>query len=103
MGTYVATTGISPELREAHFEALKVGGRLPKDIAPSIEAHLQYIEELSSKGKILASGLTVDFTWGLTIIIADSLEEAKYIAENDPGARAGFITDIKVEPWYHTV
>jgi uncharacterized protein YciI len=103
MGTYVATTTISPELREAHFEALKVGGRLPRDIAPSVEAHLQYIKELSSTGKILASGLTVDFTWGLTIIIADSLEEAKCIAENDPSAKAGLITDFKVEPWYHMV
>jgi uncharacterized protein YciI len=103
MGTYVATTTISPELREAHFEALKVGGRLPRNIAPSIEAHLQYVKELSSTGKILASGLTVDFTWGLTIIIADSLEEAKCIAENDPSAKAGLITDFKVEPWYHMV
>ncbi len=103
MGTYVATSTVSPEFRKAHFEALKPGGRLPDDIAPHVEAHLQYIKELSSAGKILTGGPTVDFTWGLSIIIADSLEEAKSIAENDPGVKAGLFTDLKVEPWYHMV
>ncbi len=103
MGTYVVTSTISPEFRKAHFEALKLGGRLPGDIAPRVEAHLQYIKELSSTGKILAGGPTVAFTWGLSLIIADSLEEAKSIAENDPGVRAGLFTDLKVEPWYHLV
>ena len=103
MGTYVVTSTISPEFRKAHFEALKLGGRLPGDIAPHVEAHLQYIKELSSAGKILAGGPTVAFTWGLSLIIADTLEEAKIIAENDPGVRAGLFTDLKVEPWYHMV
>ena len=103
MGTYVVTSTISPKFRKAHFEALKLGGRLPGDIAPRVEAHLQYIKDLSSTGKILAGGPTVAFTWGLSIIKADSLEEAKSIAENDPGVGAGLFTDLKVEPWYHMV
>jgi len=103
MGTYVATSTISPEFRKAHFEALKLGGKLPENIASQVEAHLQYIKELSSAGNILAGGPTVAFTWGLSLIIADSLEEAKLIAENDPGVRAGLFTDLKIEPWYHMV
>ena len=103
MGTYVATSTISSEFRKAHFEALKPGGRLSADIAPHVEAHLQYIKELSSTGKILAGGPTVAFTWGLSLIKADSVEEAKLIAENDPGVIAGLFTDLKVEPWYHVV
>ena len=103
MGTYIATSTISPEFREAHFKALKLGGRLPGDIAPHVEAHLQYIKELSSTGRILTGGPTVAFTWGLSIIKADSLEEARSIAENDPGVKAGLFIDLKVEPWYHMV
>jgi uncharacterized protein YciI len=103
MGTYVAISTISPEFRKAHFEALKLGGKLLGDLANRVEAHLRYIKELSSTGKLLVGGTTVAFTWGLSIIIADSLEEAKNIAENDPGVRAGLFTDLKVEPWYHIV
>jgi uncharacterized protein YciI len=103
MGTYVVTSTISPEFRKAHFEALKHGGKLLGDLASRVEAHLRYIRELSSTGKLLAGGPTVAFTWGLSIIIADTLEEAKSIAENDPGVRAGLFTDLKIEPWYHIV
>ena len=103
MGTYVVTTNISPEFRKAHFEALKPGGELPGDIAPHVEAHIQYMKELSSTGKILTGGPTVAFTWSLSLIIADSLEEAKSIAENDPAVKAGLFTDLKAEPWYHLV
>ncbi len=103
MGKYVVTSTISPEFREAHFEALKSGGKLPADIAPHVEAHLEYVKELSARGKVLAGGPTVAFTWGLWIIVADSLEKAEMVAKNDPGVKAGLFTDLKVEPWYHMV
>jgi uncharacterized protein YciI len=101
MGTFVATQTISPEFRDAHFQALKSGGELPGKMASQVEAHLRYVRELKAKGKTLAGGPTVAFTWALSLIVADSLEEAKAIAENDPGAKAGLFTDLKVEGWYH--
>ena len=103
MGTYVSISAISPEFREAHFESLRTGDKLPGDVITHVEAHLQYVRELSSAGRILIGGPNVAFTWGLSIIKADSLEEAKNIAESDPGVGAGLFTDIKVEPWYHMV
>ncbi len=103
VGTYVATQTISTRFREAHMQALEPGGKLPQEIAAQVDAHLQYMKELKAKGKVLAGGPTVAFTWGLSLIVADSLEEAKTIAENDPGVRAGILADVRVEPWYHMV
>ena len=103
MGTYVATQTITPAFRKAHFQALEPGGKLPDEIAPQAEAHLQYVKDLKAKGKMLAGGPTVAFTWGLALLKADSLEEARTLAENDPGMKTGLLTDLKVEPWYHIV
>lgn len=101
MGTYVAISTISPIFREAHFQALKPGGKLPQEISAKVEAHVQYDKDLKAKGKLIAAGPTVAFTWGLKLLRADSLEEATALAENDPGIKSGLLTDLKVEPWYH--
>ena len=101
MATYVATQTISSKFKKAHFQALEPGGKMPDDIAAQVKAHLQYMKELKAKGKILAGGPTVAFTWALTLIVADSLEEARALAESDPAVKAGLMTDLKVEPWYH--
>ena len=101
MGTYVATSTISPAFREAHFQALKPGGKLPEEMVPHVEAHVQYDKELKAKGKLIAAGPTVAFTWGLKLLKADSLEEATTLAQNDPGIKSGLLTDLKVEAWYH--
>lgn len=103
MGTYVGMMTITPRFREAHFQALQPGGKLPEDIAPHAEAHLQYQKDLKVKGKALAGGPTVAFTWGVILLKADSLEEARALLENDPGVRSGLLTDVKVEPWYHII
>ena len=34
-------------------------------------------------------------------IEADSPEEARTLAENDPAVKRGLFTDLEVEPWYH--
>ena len=103
MGTYVATTNITPAFREAHFQALKRGGKLPEEFAPIVEAHTQYVKDLKAKGKMLAGGPTVAFTWGVSLLKTDSLEEAIALSENDPAVKNGLFTDLKVEAWYHIV
>jgi hypothetical protein len=67
------------------------------------EAHLQYVRDLRAKGRLIAAGPTVAFTWALMLLNADSIEEARALAENDPGVKSGLFTDLKVEPWYHMV
>ena len=76
---------------------------MPEDIAPHAEAHLRYVKDLKAKGKLLAGGPTVAFTWGLSLLRADSLEEARALAEDDPAVKSGLLADLKVEPWYHVL
>jgi uncharacterized protein YciI len=46
--------------------------------------HLDYLEQLKREGKTFAFGRFTDGAGGMIIYIADSLEEAKEYAENDP-------------------
>lgn len=101
MGTYVMTVKLSPQFREAHFQALKAGSKLPEELAIPQKAHLDYVNALKAKGKLLIGGPVVAFTWALQILRVDSLEEARMLAENDPAVKAGLFTDVNVEPWYH--
>jgi uncharacterized protein YciI len=101
MGAYWVTLTVSPAFRDWHFEAIKQGGESHGEVATCAEAHLRYQRDLKAKGKIIAGGPTVAFTSALMLISADSLEEAKALAENDPGVKGGLLTDPKIEPWYH--
>ena len=103
MPTFFAKTYISPRFREAHFEALEQGGKLPDDVATDAEAHLQYVKELGAKGKSIHNGPMVSFEWGINILRASSLEEAKKLIEDDPAMKSGLLTGYEIEPWYHIV
>ena len=48
--------------------------------------HIDYLNDLIAKGKIIAKGPFTDHSGGLIIFRAESLEEAKKLAENDPAA-----------------
>lgn len=52
-----------------------------KDVLPR---HIQYLDKLDEEGKIFARGPFGDGSGGLVVYIADSLEEATDLAENDP-------------------
>ena len=103
MATFIARNTISPRFREAHFKALKGDEKLPEDIALHADAHLKYLRDMKVKGKVLIGGPMVDFTWGMTIIRADSIEEAREIAAGDPGLETGLLSSFEVIPWYHMV
>lgn len=103
MPTFVARSNIAPHFREAHFKALKGEGKLSEDIAAHMAAHFEYFKALKAKGKILCGGPMVDFTWGLTVLKVDSLEEAKTLIENDPAIKYGLFLDCEIIPWYHMV
>ena len=46
--------------------------------------HIAYLDKLDEEGKIFARGPFADGSGGLVVYIADSLEAATYLAENDP-------------------
>jgi len=104
MPTFIAISTISPRFREAHFKSLKESnGKLPEDIASDADAHLKYLRDMKKEGKVLIGGPRVDFTWGITIIKAKTIEEAKEIEAGDPGLKTGLLTDFEIFPWYHMV
>ncbi|NEW08128.1 hypothetical protein GK047_19190 [Paenibacillus sp. SYP-B3998] len=51
--------------------------------------HLVYLEKLRNEGKIYANGRFVDGWGGLVIYKAETLEEAKILAEEDPIVKVG--------------
>lgn len=46
--------------------------------------HLEFLEKMSADGKIFARGRFADGAGGLVIYVAETLEEAKSLAESDP-------------------
>lgn len=60
--------------------------------------HLAYIDELDQQGKIFAKGPFADGAGGMVIYIADSLEEAREMAENDPYVSEG-VRRLELHEW----
>lgn len=48
--------------------------------------HIEYLNDLIEKGKIIAKGPFTDHSGGLIIFRTESLEEAQQLADNDPAA-----------------
>ncbi len=46
--------------------------------------HIEYLDRLDKEGKVFARGPFADGSGGLVVYIAESLEEAAALAENDP-------------------
>jgi len=46
--------------------------------------HIEYLDKLDKEGKIYGRGPFADGSGGLVIYIADTFEEARFMAENDP-------------------
>jgi uncharacterized protein YciI len=58
-------------------------------IEPNKAAHVEFLERLVGEGKIALRGRFTDGSGGLTIFQAQTLEEARAIAESDPYVTAG--------------
>ncbi|UHA76114.1 YciI family protein [Paenibacillus sp. 481] len=62
--------------------------------------HLSYLEELGKQGKIFAKGPFGDGSGGMVVYIADTLEEAQQLAQQDPyvveGARKLDLREWKI-------
>jgi uncharacterized protein len=64
----------------AAFLKMKDEGK-SRDLRPQ---HLEFLRKSESEGKVFARGRFPDGTGGLVIYIADSLDAARAIAEQDP-------------------
>lgn len=62
------------------------------------EEHRRWLEEQHKAGRLLFSGPTTDGTYGIYIILASSLEEAKSIAAQDSHHSRGIRT-MEVLEW----
>jgi uncharacterized protein YciI len=70
------------------------------DLKPHLLEHLEYMVALERQGKLFASGPMGDprLGNGMTIVRAESEDEARAIASNDPFFRHG-LREFSVEPW----
>lgn len=57
-----------------------------------IRAHVRHLKDLEVKEKLVLCGPFTDYSGGMVIFRADSLEEARGIAESDPFVREGYET-----------
>jgi uncharacterized protein len=62
-------------------------------------AHLASLEPLSREGRIIMAGPFIDQAGSLIIIEADSLDEARRIAQDDPYTVHGIFERIEVHPF----
>ena len=60
--------------------------------------HLEYLEQLGKEGKVFAKGPFGDGSGGMVIYIAENLEEAKQLAENDPYIQEG-VRKLDLREW----
>ncbi|MGZ9583535.1 YciI family protein [Paenibacillus marinisediminis] len=72
-----------------------------KDVSKNLvfrQNHLDYLEKLREQGKVHLKGPFKDGSGGMVIYVADSFEEAKAIAENDPYVVEG-VRDLDLREW----
>ena len=62
-------------------------------------AHLASLELLNHEGKVVIAGPFTDQAGSLIIIEAESLEEAKRIAYNDPYTAHGIFERVEIHPF----
>jgi uncharacterized protein len=63
--------------------------RDPEKIEANKSQHVEFLERMVARGKIALRGRFTDGSGGLTIFRAESLEEARELAEDDPYVRVG--------------
>lgn len=81
----------------AHFAAI-LHMEKPELNQPFRPQHLEYLNNLDKQGKIFAKGPFADGAGGLVVYIADSLAEAKELAEQDPYVREG-VRRLELHEW----
>ncbi|ANH05861.1 YciI-like protein [Shinella sp. HZN7] len=65
--------------------------------------HLAYLNGLNADGKLVFAGPFLGDdgkpTGSLVVVKAETIEEARQIAENDPYAKTGLFASVEVKAW----
>ncbi len=69
---------------------------------PIVQQHLHYLERLKRENKLICSGPFADKSGGLVCIAANSLEEARTIANSDPFIVNGVDRIVFLKEWIGT-
>ena len=72
------------------------GKRLRPEVRPD---HLAHLEPLARAGRIVVAGPFTDGSGSLIVFEAESIEDAKAIATNDPYVRRGVFASWEVRPF----
>lgn len=71
---------------------------MPYDEQPGIAAHFEYLDKLFQERRLVMGGRLREEATGLMILRTGSLQEAREVAENDPGVVEGLV-DAAVNTW----
>jgi uncharacterized protein len=87
---------LAPMLKQRLFVALSTAQGSAEQMLPHVAEHLEYMNNLEEKGVLFASGPFIQpgvlVGDGLTILQADTFEEAQALMENEPLVKLGFRT-----------
>lgn len=68
--------------------------------AQIVEKHIAHLKELEHRQKLVLCGPFTDYTGGMVVLAASSLEEARELAESDPFIAGGFKTfELRTLEW----
>jgi uncharacterized protein len=95
-------TLLAPMLRQRLFVALSTARASAEQMLPHVAEHLEYMNSLEEKGLLFASGPFIEpgvlVGDGLTILQADTFEEAQALMDDEPLIKLGFRT-FDLRPW----
>jgi hypothetical protein len=103
MNKFAVLPRLSEGAKEALMKSVQSGSQPPEEFAKLQNSHVGYLEDLKSKGKLFAAGPFTDFSGGLIIYQAESLEEAKALANNDPFVKGKVFVDYTIHEWHQAV
>jgi len=96
---FVCEYKVAPRLAQALAKFYEEGIPVPAEVQAIREPHLRYVHDLAKKGMLWAGGVFADWTGGINIFAAGSVEEAKKAQENEPYYAQGLMYDAKYFEW----
>jgi uncharacterized protein YciI len=82
------------------YVIIGVDGPEAKTLRPRLRAaHLDHLQALDARGRIILAGPLTDGHGSLIVVSAPSQEEAQSIAHTDPYLRGGVFARVEVHPF----
>ncbi|XVU28193.1 YciI family protein [Actinoplanes sp. CA-054009] len=65
--------------------------------------HLEHLAKLQASGSLLLAGPLADLSGGIIVLVADDIEAAQALVDQDPYTRHGVTKDRDLKEWKITV